>query len=1054
MGSELLERAAAESLRASGERLPEDRQPPSGSAPDAEQAEDERVLVDIRAAVTPEVLRRIREVGGAVVNSVPRYRAIRALLPLSSVERLAALEAIRTIRTADEARTRGQASTFPLAVGTGAADPAVTRKANTTAGDAAHRASAARQTHGVDGAGIGIGVLSNGVGTLADRQASGDLPARVTVLPGQEGSGDEGTAMLEIVHDLAPGAELYFATALGGQAQFAANIEALCEAGADVIVDDAYYFVEADLQDNVITEGIDGAVADGCFHFSASGNEGNLNDGTSSVWKGDYAAGSALVVNGETLGTRHVFGGGAEQNPVGLYFGTVVLQWADPLGASSNDYDLFLVNADGDVVASSTDTQDGTQDPIEAISTGIFSYRDARLVVVKASGADRYLRLQAFDLTLDIATAGNTLGHFAAENGIGVAAVDARDAGGAGVFDGTESVETYSSDGPRRVFFEADGTAVTAGDFSSTGGKLLQKPDLAAATCVSTATPGFSTFCGTSSAAPHAAAIAALMLEAAGGPEQVTLAELRTGMTGAALDIEAEGTDRDSGAGIVMADGAVDAVDVAAADRNQPPTVARVVADRTVAPGSDAVTVDLGATFNDPDDTTLTYTASSSNSDRLAVVVGGTQVTLTPGSPGRAVVTLRATDPDGLSAVETFKVTVAAGTRDYDGDNDGLIDVGTLAQLDAVRYDLDGDGLVDGATWMPYYAAFPMGALEMGCPTDGCTGYELTADLDLDTDGDGSADAGDTYWNSGSGWDPIGGEDAPYTANFTGDGHTVSNLFIDRVTEDEVGLFGAVGGDDIRSIREVGLVGADVTGRDGVGALVGRGGYASLRDAHATGSVSGRDEVGGLAGRTWAGVHYSYAAVDVSGDELVGGLVGHQILDDIVATYATGNVSGNEAVGGLAGAASGGSQVLASYATGDVSGRGARPTDSDSGLLLCLTKRTGGWRRRPGRQLLRLHRDELCHRQGLRHDRRGRARGHRERREHGLVRLQLLGSGGLRRARRVGPGRPERQRGDRRRRIAPGRLGGPDDRGVAGADRLHRHLPVLERRPRPFAGRR
>ena len=94
--------------------------------------------------------------------------------------------------------------------------------------------------YGVTGAGIGIGVLSNGVDTLAARQASGDLPA-VTVLPGQAGTGDEGTAMLEIVHDLAPGANLFFATASGGQAQFAANIEALCTAGAKVIVDDVFY---------------------------------------------------------------------------------------------------------------------------------------------------------------------------------------------------------------------------------------------------------------------------------------------------------------------------------------------------------------------------------------------------------------------------------------------------------------------------------------------------------------------------------------------------------------------------------------------------------------------------------------------------------------------------------------------------------------------------------------------------------------------------------------------------------------------------------------------
>ena len=212
------------------------------------------------------------------------------------------------------------------------------------------------------------------------------------------------------------------------------------------------------------------------------------------------------------------------------YAGPIVLQWADPLGASSNDYDLFLVNEDGDVVASSTDTQDGTQDPIESISFGGSSHT---LVVVKVSGADRYLRLQAIEGRLEIATAGTLYGHSAAENAVSVSAVDVRTAAGSGkVFNGTESVTRGNSDGPRRIFFEPDGTAITAGDFSETGGKLLRKPDLTAASCVSTATPGFSTFCGASAAAPHAAAVAALMVEAAGGPKHVTQKTLLRAMTG------------------------------------------------------------------------------------------------------------------------------------------------------------------------------------------------------------------------------------------------------------------------------------------------------------------------------------------------------------------------------------------------------------------------------------------------------------------------------------------------------------------------------------------
>ena len=75
--------------------------------------EDELVTVDIRTDVTPAVLARIRELGGTVINSVPKYRAIRARLPLSAVEKLAALDAVQSIRAADEAATRDRPAGVP-----------------------------------------------------------------------------------------------------------------------------------------------------------------------------------------------------------------------------------------------------------------------------------------------------------------------------------------------------------------------------------------------------------------------------------------------------------------------------------------------------------------------------------------------------------------------------------------------------------------------------------------------------------------------------------------------------------------------------------------------------------------------------------------------------------------------------------------------------------------------------------------------------------------------------------------------------------------------------
>ena len=888
---------------------------------------DRMVTVDLRAEVTPEVLERIRELGGTVLNSVERYRAIRAEMPLSQVEALAAHEAVRSIRTADKAVTRKRRRKLSPDI----LIDVLEAGSRTSQGDVAHRANTARITHGVDGTGIGIGVLSDGVGSLAARQATGDLPARVTVLPGQQGEGDEGTAMLEIVHDLAPGAELYFATAFGGQARFAENIEALCEAGADVIVDDVYYFVEGPFQDDIIAQGVNAAVDDGCFYFSAGGNAGNKNDGTAGVWEGDFAAGSPLVLNGVNVGVQHDFGSGVTQNRITEDSpGAYLLWWADPLEGSANDYDLFMVNQNGDVVRSSTRIQDGTRDPYEYISSGEDDHTGNRLVIVKTSGtADRFLRLDTLEGQLAVSTAGNLFGHSAAEKAIAVAAVAVQGAGGTGgVFDGTESVRTSNSDGPRRIFFEPDGTAITAGNFSSTGGKLLQKPDLAAATCVRTTTPGFSIFCGASSAAPHAAAIGALVLEGAEGPKSLTQAQLLVAMTGAALDIEATGVDRDSGAGIVMAPGAVDAVDVAVADRNQAPTVEDALDDRTFALGAAAVTIDLSSVFSDPDNNTLTYSALSSNTDRASLSRTESMLTLTPGAPGSAQVTVRATDPDGLSAVDSFSVSVTLGTRDYDRDDDDLIEVSTLAQLDAIRYDSNGNGVVDDPSdWPSYFAAFTQATGNMGCSSR-CEGYELTADLDFDTDSSGGANDGDTYWNNGDGWDPIGPN--AYQAVFEGNGHTIANLFIERSTENAVGLFSEVG--EFGTIRNVGLNAVDVTGKDYVGGLVGDGEEGGVGRCHVTGSVTGEDVVGGLAGsldRVWS----SYAAVRVSatGDG-IGGLAG--AADIIVVSYATGRVTGGGmhlaadadcedvgGVGGLVGNVCG--AVAASYATGPVSGTAA-----------------------------------------------------------------------------------------------------------------------------------
>lgn len=500
-----------------------------------------KTLVDITAEVTVEVLHEIVALGGEVVNSFAQYRAIRARLPIHQLEALAELPQVEFIRPADKG---------------------MTHVLNVSQGDVAQRANTARATFDVTGAGVRICVLSDSVDHLAEVQATGDLPA-VTVLPEQSGMTScsprptctgEGTAMLEIVHDLAPGAALGFATALGGQAQFAQNILNLRNIlGCHVLVDDFVYFAEPAFQDGIIAQAVNAVVTSGALYFSSAGNEGNSNDGTSGIWEGDFEPGTAV----QGVGILHNFLSGVNVNTITFPTNAITLQWSDPWGSAANDYDLYLLNPSlTQIVALSNATQNGTGNPFEQIDVE-FNPVGYGLVIAKSGGANRFLRLNTHRGRLAIATAGQTWGHSAAVGALSIAAVNVANAGG-GVFVGgaANPVETFSSDGPRQIFFNANGSPITPGNLSSTGGTVRQKPDLAAADRVATATPGFNPFAGTSAAAPHAAAIGGLVLSA---HPTFTPAQVRQALTVAALDIESPGWDRDAGFGITNAFVAINA---------------------------------------------------------------------------------------------------------------------------------------------------------------------------------------------------------------------------------------------------------------------------------------------------------------------------------------------------------------------------------------------------------------------------------------------------------------------------------------------------------------
>lgn len=246
--------------------------------------------------------------------------------------------------------------------------------------------------------------------------------------------------------------------------------------------------------------------------------------------------------------------------------------------------------------------------------------------------------------------------------------------------------------------------------------------------------------------------------------------------------------------------------------------------------------------------------------------------------------------------------------------------------------------------------------------------FKLVADIDL------------SGYASGLGWDPIGDyshSGLRFKGVFEGNGHTISNLRIDRPNEENVGLFDSIGSDSVIAnlkLKNVQVTGMDETGAfvgssygniinssssgkvtstgSGAGGLVGRlvGSHSEISDSHSTATVRGADTVGGLVGITIGTngeIRNSYAEGDVHGERYIGGIVGYvgeiTISDsyatgDINATggdagglvgyfrgdsirmsFALGNVNGTNNVGGLVGYATSG-LIESSYATGEVHG--------------------------------------------------------------------------------------------------------------------------------------
>jgi len=164
----------------------------------------------------------------------------------------------------------------------------------------------------------------------------------------------------------------------------------------------------------------------------------------------------------------------------------------------------------------------------------------------------------------------------------------------------------------------------------------------------------------------------------------------------------------------------------------------------------------------------------------------------------------------------------------------------------------------------------------------------------------GNIDCSDTInWDGGLGFEPIGEESGKFNGVFNGRGYSIINLFINRGSENGVGLFGYI---DNSEIKNISLENGSISGKDFVGGLIGKDYKGVLENSYFKGNISGENSVGGLIGSDKDGlINNSYFIGNITGGDFVGGLVGYHEDSDIFNSYSNCNVEGDDYVGGLVG---------------------------------------------------------------------------------------------------------------------------------------------------------
>ena len=485
-------------------------------------------------------------VGQGMLDAKAHAHAVTGRVPVTALNDIAGISGLRFVKPALAATRVGL---------------------TTTQGDHSMRSDLARSQFGVDGSGVRVGVLSDSFdcapGPFASGQnftragqdtVNGDLPLGVRVLadlhmvPDSECT-DEGRAMMQIVHDVAPGASLSFSTALTGEEDFAAGILALANDGAKVIVDDVEYFDEPMFEDGVVADAVDQVVGRGVAYFSAAGNEGRQS--YQSAFRSSGRKGLA--------GVRHNFdasGGVSDLQHLLAPPGTISLlavQWDQPsfsangVRGSQSDVDAIFYNMDGTPVAPCTDspaqlicqepgiTNNIGGDPVELPVLVNLSNQELpvqlgiELVSGPAPGLIKYvwydmgsapLAVESFD-TGD----GTIVGHAnaAGAEAVGAAAWYQTEAWGSPLRPQCKPacLDSFSSAGGTPVLFDHLGRRLATP-------QVRAKPGLIGPDAGNTSffyfklgfnVPGTSeddiypNFSGTSAAAPHVAGVAALLLD-------------------------------------------------------------------------------------------------------------------------------------------------------------------------------------------------------------------------------------------------------------------------------------------------------------------------------------------------------------------------------------------------------------------------------------------------------------------------------------------------------------------------------------------------------------